>query len=389
MHERAAVVIVAAGSSLRMSGRDKLWIPLAGRITLARTIDVFERSPLIDAIVLVMNAGRLDDTAELCKQEAWQKVVAIVSGGTRRQDSVRAGLDALAMLAPTCRWVMIHDGARPLVTAAILEAGLLAAQASQAAVAAVPVKDTIKQVQQGQIIATLDRSQLWAVQTPQVFSLALIRDAHNHPAAQEDVTDDAALLERLGQPVTIFPGSYTNIKITTQEDLLLAETFLTRERSMTSRVGFGYDVHAFAPDRPLVLGGVTVPFDVGLSGHSDADALIHAVVDALLGAAALGDIGDHFPSSDVRWKDQPSSVFLDYTYDLLCQQQWKISNVDATIVAERPKLSPYILSMRTHVAQHLHLSIEQVSVKATTTDGLGFAGRREGIACYAMALIER
>jgi 2-C-methyl-D-erythritol 2,4-cyclodiphosphate synthase len=158
---------------------------------------------------------------------------------------------------------------------------------------------------------------------------------------------------------------------------------------MTIRIGFGYDVHAFATDRPLILGGVTIPSERGLSGHSDADAVIHAIVDALLGAAALGDIGQHFPSSDERWKNQPSSVFLDYTYDLLCQQHYTINNIDTTIVAEHPKLAPHIQAMRTHLAQHLHLSREQVSVKATTTDGLGFIGRQEGIACYAVALIEK
>ena len=158
---------------------------------------------------------------------------------------------------------------------------------------------------------------------------------------------------------------------------------------MTIRIGSGYDVHAFAPNRPLILGGVTIPYDYGLAGHSDADAVIHAVVDALLGAAALGDIGTHFPSNDPRWKDQPSAVFLDYTLELLSQQQWRIGNIDATIVAERPKLSPHIPAMRVHLAERLHLALDQVSVKATTTDGLGFAGRREGIACYAVALIER
>ncbi len=158
---------------------------------------------------------------------------------------------------------------------------------------------------------------------------------------------------------------------------------------MTVRVGSGYDVHAFVPDRPLILGGVTIPHDMGLSGHSDADVVFHAVVDALLGAAALGDIGGYFPSSDERWKNRPSSVFLEYTLDLLRQQRWKISNIDATIVAERPKLAPHIAAMRTHLALHLHLTLEQVSVKATTTDGLGFAGRRQGIACYAVALIEQ
>ena len=158
---------------------------------------------------------------------------------------------------------------------------------------------------------------------------------------------------------------------------------------MTMRVGSGYDVHALIEGRPLILGGVTIPHTHGLSGHSDADAVLHAIVDALLGAAALGDIGQHFPSSDARWKDQPSSVFLDYTHDLLHQHGWHISNIDATIVAEHPKMAPHIPSMRQHIADHLHLDIEQVSIKATTTDGLGFAGRREGIACYAVALIER
>jgi len=158
---------------------------------------------------------------------------------------------------------------------------------------------------------------------------------------------------------------------------------------MTIRIGFGYDVHAFAKGRPLILGGVTIPFASGLTGHSDADVVIHAIVDALLGAAALGDIGQHFPSNDAQWENQPSSVFLDYTYDLLCQQNYAICNIDTTIVAQHPKLAPHIQAIRTHLAERLHLTLEQLSVKATTTDGLGFAGRKEGIACYATALIEK
>lgn len=226
MQDTSAAIIVAAGTSLRMQGRDKLWIPLAGRITLARTIDVFEASPLIETLVLVLNSGRMADAMTLCEQEGWSKIAAIVPGGPRRQDSVCAGLDALAAIAPPPRWVMIHDGARPLVTPAILEAGLRAAQEHLAAIAAVPVKDTIKVVHDGHVHSTLDRSQLWAVQTPQVFSFPLIHQAHHSPATETDVTDDAALLELLGQRVAIFPGAYTNIKITTQEDLLLAEAFL-------------------------------------------------------------------------------------------------------------------------------------------------------------------
>jgi 2-C-methyl-D-erythritol 4-phosphate cytidylyltransferase len=209
-----------------MQGQDKLWMPLAGRLTLARTIDVFNASPLIDRIILVLNADRLADAEQLCQQEGWQKIAGIIKGGQRRQDSVRLGLNALARIAPHCHWVMIHDGARPLVTPDILEAGLQAAREHQAAAAAVPVKDTIKSVEHGFVTATIDRSRHVAIQTPQVFSFPLIHNAHNAPVAQEDVTDDAALLERLGHHVAIFPGSYSNIKITTQEDMRIAEALI-------------------------------------------------------------------------------------------------------------------------------------------------------------------
>jgi 2-C-methyl-D-erythritol 4-phosphate cytidylyltransferase len=226
MQVKSSAVIAAAGSSRRMEGRDKLWTPLAGRITLARTVDVFEASPIIDNIVLVLNSERLDDATKLCQQEGWSKITSIVEGGIRRQDSVRSGLDSLVKLAPTTRWVMIHDGARPLVTPDILEAGLKAAQECHAAIAAVPIKDTIKQVQQGCISSTLDRSQLWAIQTPQVFSFPLIHHAYHSTPLQQEFTDDAALLECLGERVVIFNGSYRNIKITTQEDLLIAEALI-------------------------------------------------------------------------------------------------------------------------------------------------------------------
>ena len=224
--QRTAAIIVAAGSSRRMGGRDKLWMPLAGRIILARTIDVFDSSPFIETIVLVLNAGRIADAHALCKQEHWAKIAAIIPGGERRQDSVRNGLDWLAKSSPACQWAMIHDGARPLVTHTIIEEGLRTAYEQQGAIAAVPVKDTIKQAQHGLVTATLDRSQLWFIQTPQVFAFPLIHHAHHTLAAQDDVTDDAALLEKLGQPVAVFPGSYTNIKITTQEDILIAEALL-------------------------------------------------------------------------------------------------------------------------------------------------------------------
>ncbi len=226
MPVKSSVIIAAAGSSRRMEGRDKLWTPLAGRFTLARTIDVFEASPIIDSIVLVLNSERIDDAYRLCQQEGWSKITGILEGGIRRQDSVRSGLNYLAKLAPTTQWVMIHDGARPLVTSDILEAGLISAQECDAAIAAVPVKDTIKQVEQGWILSTLDRSQLWAIQTPQVFSFPLIQHAYQTVPSEQEFTDDAALLEHLGKRVAVFQGSYRNIKITTQEDLLIAEALI-------------------------------------------------------------------------------------------------------------------------------------------------------------------
>lgn len=223
---KAAVVIVAAGASRRMLGRDKLWTPLAGRITLARTLDVFQESPLVENIVIVTSNERLSDTTFLCEKEQWHKVIAVVPGGLRRQDSVAIGLDTLAEKAPSSQWVMIHDAARPFVTPTMLAEGLLSAQTHQASAAAVPVKDTIKQVHDNVIHATLDRSQLWLIQTPQVFSFPLIHHVHHECDIRENFTDDAALLERLGHPVAIFKGSYANIKITTQEDLLIAEALL-------------------------------------------------------------------------------------------------------------------------------------------------------------------
>jgi 2-C-methyl-D-erythritol 4-phosphate cytidylyltransferase len=226
MQDTAAALITAAGASRRMQGRDKIWTPLAGRLVLARTLDVFEASPLVDRIILVLNPERVTEGRMLCANEGWNKIAAIVPGGPRRQDSVLAGLNALATIDPECQWVMIHDGARPLVTSTTLEAGLQAAQTHQAAIAAVPVKDTIKQVQHGLVSSTLERAQLWAVQTPQVFSFTLIHRAYQDIGTQAEMTDDATLLERLGHRVAVFEGAYTNIKITTPEDLLLAEAFL-------------------------------------------------------------------------------------------------------------------------------------------------------------------
>nr|BBH95008.1 2-C-methyl-D-erythritol 4-phosphate cytidylyltransferase [Thermogemmatispora argillosa] len=235
MQERAAVVIVAAGSSRRMAGRDKLWTPLAGRLTLARTVEAFESCSLIQAIVLVVHPAREADAWELLAEEGWRKVIAVVAGGPRRQDSVRLGLEALARRLPDIQWVLVHDGARPFVSSALIEAGLQAVRLHQAAVAAVPVKDTLKVVKGGYVCETPERARLWVVQTPQVFAFSLLWEAYHALSAQvmeEEVGDDAALVERLGYRVAIFPGSYTNMKITTQEDFLLAEYLAQQEAGL-------------------------------------------------------------------------------------------------------------------------------------------------------------
>lgn len=236
MQETATVVIVAAGSSRRMLGQDKLWTLLAGRPVLAHTLDVFDASPLVEKIVLVTSADRLAETCTFIRTQHWSKLTDVVAGGARRQDSVRHGLDALTASRPLSPWVMVHDAARPFVSNAIIAAAIKAMSTSEAAVAAVPVKDTIKRVQGDLIVDTPDRSTLWAVQTPQIFALTRLLEAHYHPDAQNDVTDDATMIEHLGYPVSIFPGSYDNFKITTPEDLLFAESLIQKQLSAHKEV---------------------------------------------------------------------------------------------------------------------------------------------------------
>lgn len=363
-----------------MGGVDKIFAQLGGRPLLARMLDTFQECPAVNEIVLVLREENLERGRELVSSHGWSKVTAICPGGSRRQDSVKKGLDRLG----DCRWVVIHDGARPLIPPDLIERGLAEVKESGAAVAAVPVKDTIKRVSpDGFVQETPERDTLWAVQTPQIFLFDLIFRAHQE--ITEDVSDDATMVERLGHRVRIYRGSYENIKVTTPEDLTLAEVILRRKKAM--RVGIGYDAHRLVAGRGLVLGGVEVPFDKGLLGWSDADAAIHAVIDALLGAAALGDIGTHFPSNDPQYRGISSLVLLQRTRELLVNQGWHIGNIDVTIVIEKPKLAPFISAMKTQIADALSIDETQVEIKAKTTDGLGFVGRGEGVAAYAVTLV--
>lgn len=385
---KVVALIVAAGSSQRF-GRDKLWEPVAGQPLLAHTLDAFEGCPEIDEVVLVLSPQKVEAGRRWAEAGRWTKVKAVCAGGSCRSESVAAGLAQ----AKDAGWVVVHDGARPCVTPEIIGRGLFAARQTGAAIAGVPVTDTIKVVgQEGQVKATPQRKELWSIQTPQVFRYDLLVQAYGRFGPGEDITDDATLVERLGHPVAVFWGAYSNIKVTTPHDIAVAEALLRPPRHAglaSGYVGLGYDVHPLVAGRRLVLGGVDIPFALGLAGHSDADVLTHAIMDALLGAAALGDIGQHFPASDPQYKDISSLELARRVASKLQASCWRIGNIDAVIVAQEPGLSPYLAQMRERLASALGIAPGQISLKAKHPEGLGFAGRGEGMATHAVAWVER
>ncbi len=388
--EPVFALVVAAGQSRRMGGKDKLFSPLAGVLLLARTVERFLSSPYVDEVVVVLRPERLEDGRRLAYERGWQRV-RFCTGGPRRQDSVRLGLETLEGEG----WVLIHDGARPFLTPALVKRGLEMAAEKGAAVPALPLSDTVKRVSpSGLVEETLPRETLWSIQTPQTFRLSLIRQAHRHFAsAPQTFTDDAALLEALGHPVAVFPGEADNFKVTSVEDMRRAEALCLLEQpaeeSAPFRIGLGYDIHRLRAGRRLVLGGVEVPSPLGLVGHSDADVLTHAVMDALLGAAGLGDIGTHFPPTDPAWKDAPSLDLLERVVEMLAAAGWSPRQVSAVLVAERPRLGAFIPTMRARLAERLGLSPQEVGIQVTTHEGLGALGRGEGLAAWAVARIGR
>ena len=370
------------------SDEPKQFANLAGRSVLAHTLAAFDEARSIDWIVVVGHADQMDRCREVARQAVRRKAVEVVPGGKERQNSVAEGLKALGRDVEV---VAIHDAARPLVKPDEIDAVVSAARESGAAVLGQPVTDTIKEVDGDLVQQTLDRSRLRSVQTPQAFRTELIRQAH----AEADRTgylgtDDTVLVERLGHPVRVVAGSRDNLKITTPEDLEIAEDILRRrdeglDRSF--RIGQGYDAHRLVEGRRLVLGGVDVPFERGLMGHSDADVLSHAIVDAVLGGLAAGDIGTLFPDSDPEHKDASSLVFLQRVAKVVDGASGEIVNVDATVLAQRPKLAPFIPEMRSNIAGALGIPSERVSVKATTTEEMGPVGRGEGMEAQAVVLL--
>ena len=388
-----AAVIVAAGRGARMGmERNKVLYPVCGEPVIVRTARAFTGSGLFDGgVVIVTGAQDMEDMRAMLDRGRIP-VRAIVEGGHDRQESVRRGI---AACDPGADIIAIHDGARPLVTREVIAATIDSARRYGSGVAAVPLKDTVKRVDEsGLVVETPQRDLLRAVQTPQTFDAALIRAAHAR-YADSDVraTDDAMLIEWTGHAVHLTPGDPENIKLTTPEDMLLAgQVILRREgrkEAPAMRIGHGYDVHRLVEGRKLILCGVEVPYERGLLGHSDADVALHALMDALLGAAALGDIGRHFPDTDPAYAGADSGKLLDHVVALLHEKGYAVANADVTIICQRPKLKDYIEQMRENVAAHLKVDPDCVNVKATTTEKLGFEGEGLGISSHAVACIEK
>lgn len=391
-----SVLIMSAGSSARMGGADKQALSLLGKPVLYRSAEAF-LAVEDTAEVLVITAAEREKTYEEMLAPLMGGPVPVrvlgIGGGTRQQ-SVFAGMRAIS---PETDYVAVHDGARPLVRPEDIRRVFADARQYGAAILAAPARDTIKRGENGFIAETPDRSGLFHAQTPQAFRRDWYLSAMETALARGlDFTDDAQLLEEMGRPVFLTIGSHENRKITAPEDIAPAEAALRRREEQKTppplpllRVGQGYDVHRLTGGRKLILGGVEIPWEKGLLGHSDADVLLHAVTDALFGALALGDIGSHFPDTDPAYKGADSRVLLRRAAELLRRQGYAVSNLDATIIAQAPKLKPYIPAMRENIAADLAVSPDLVSVKATTEEGLGFTGRGEGIAASASCLICR
>jgi 2-C-methyl-D-erythritol 4-phosphate cytidylyltransferase/2-C-methyl-D-erythritol 2,4-cyclodiphosphate synthase len=380
-----AAVIVAAGRGSRAGGdMPKQFRPIGGDSMLRRALSIFVEHGEVSAVQPVVHS----DDLELYRKEAVRlDLLPPVFGGATRQCSVRAGLEALAARQPAI--VLIHDAARPFASAALVSRAIAAAERSGAAIPALAVTDTVKTVDaEGHVDKTLDRNTVRLVQTPQSFAFPALLEAHRRAAAagREDFTDDAALAEWAGLKVSVFAGEPGNIKITNEGDFARAESMAFATLGDV-RTGTGIDVHAFGPGDHVTLGGIRIAHDRALVGHSDADVALHALVDAILGALAEGDIGAHFSPSDPQWRNASSDRFLAFAVERVKARGGRIAHLDLTLVCEAPKIGPHRDAMRAEIARLAHIAIERVAVKATTSERLGFTGRGEGIAAYATATV--
>ncbi len=388
---RTTAIIAAGGSGIRMGlAMPKQFAKLAGIPILVHAIRAFQDAPSINAIIVVAPENFLEQTKKLIDDHGLTCVTKLVPGGVRRQDSVFAGL---TNLPADCEIVAVHDGARPLISPALIERCILEAAKYGAAIAALPVKDTLKSVGQDSMVrCTVDRAKLWQAQTPQVVRRDWLEKAYEKAAADNfTATDEASLLEYAGLPVRVVEGAESNIKITRPEDLLIAEALLMNTRIANDtgiRVGHGYDAHRLVKERPLILGGVKIPHELGLLGHSDADVLLHALCDAILGALGLGDIGQHFPDSAPEYEGTSSLLLLKDVARMAAERGFYLLNCDITVVAQRPKLAGYFPEMKTLIATTCEVEEAAINLKATTTEHMGFTGREEGIAAHAVVLMK-
>ncbi len=386
--ESITAIIPAAGRGQRMGAdRPKQYLPLGGRPVLWHVLARLEDSPLVADIVLVVRREDLDYCRQLSKSGGFAKVAALVPGGAERSASVYRGLQETR-----ADMVLVHDAVRPFISEGLLERVVAATREHGAALPALPVVETIKEVADDRVVGTLHRERLWQAQTPQGFDRQLLLRAYHAAGIDAMATDDAALVERLGHAVCVVPGEADNRKLTTPEDLAWAEWRVRAGEEIPAMglcIGQGYDVHRLVEGRPLILGGVVVPFDRGLAGHSDADVLTHAIIDALLGALAAGDIGQLFPDSDAQYKDISSLVLLEQVGVLIAERGARVLHIDAVVAVQQPKLAPHLAAMRQTLAATLGLAMGQVSLKATTTEHLGFVGREEGVEAQAVALLAR
>ncbi len=381
-----AVIIAAGGRGTRFGGaRPKQWLTLAGKTMLEHSVAAFEGHRDVSELVVVV-----PEDALAFAPASGSKPVRVVVGGARRQDSVANGFAAVSAAADI---VLVHDAARPLVSAEVISRTIAAAAESGAAIAAVPVHDTVKQAADREgvpfIARTLPRETLHLAQTPQGFRRDVLAAAIAQGGAA-DVTDEAGWAERAGYPVRLVLGDPDNLKITTARDLARAEAVLGAARQASSgimRIGTGYDLHRLVEGRPLILGGVRIPFERGLLGHSDADVICHAITDAILGAANLGDIGRLFPDTDPRWKDADSLALLADARGRVSAAGWSIVNVDVVVIAQKPKIGPHAQTIRETLARALEIPADVISVKGKTNEGVDAIGRGEAIAVHAVALL--
>ena len=386
---KTSAIVLAGGSGSRMgTDKAKQFITILGKTVIERTVLAFDKSELTDEIIVVVRECDTDAITEILGALKLSKSVKVVSGGGCRAESAKNGF---ATISHDSEFVAIHDAARCLITPEMIDKVVKTAHKSQAATAVSAVFDTVKQVDKnGKITATIPRETVFRAQTPQVFSKALYTRALEACNDFTVITDDNMLVENIGAEIYAVDLGPDNIKITTKEDLSLAKNILIErgERSVSGfRIGHGYDVHKLVEERKLIIGGVEIPHVKGLLGHSDADVLLHAIMDALLGAAALGDIGRHFPDTSDEFKGISSMHLLTRVVDLIRKNGYKVVNVDATLVMQKPKVAPYIPKMISNVAFALGVSEDSVNVKATTEEHLGFTGREEGVSAHAVAML--